>query len=90
MNTISLVVVVTGLHTPLWKLILLSAVLVSQVTVLLLWPHIGMLREERRQARSAQQGRPEDAPLVAPLTSPEPQLDVVLRNEGNEDVLTHS
>ena len=45
MNTISLVVVVTGLHTPLWKLILLSAVLVSQVTVLLLWPHIGMLRE---------------------------------------------
>ena len=89
MNTTSLVVVVTGLHTPLWKLIFFTAVLGSLVLGLLCSP-IGMLLEDRRQARSAQQGHPEDAPLAAPLTSPEPPLDVVLSNKENDDVLTHS
>ena len=88
MNTTSFVVLITGLHTPLWKMILFPAVLVSLVLGLLLWPHVGMLLEDRRQARSAQEGNPEDTPSAAPLRS-EPPLDVVLSNEGNDDVLTH-
>jgi hypothetical protein len=90
MNTVLLVFVITGLHTPLWKLILLSAVLVSQVTVLLLWPHIGMLREETKQARSAQQGKLEGAPFAAQVTLSEPSSELVVRKEKRDDVLTHS
>lgn len=88
MNTISLMLVITGLHTPLWKMILFPAVLVSLVLGLLLWPQVGMLLEDRRHARSAQQGEPEDTPPTAPLGSG-PPLNVVLPDEGNGEVLTH-
>ena len=81
MNTASLVLLITGLHTPLWKMILFPAVLVSLVLGLLLWPQVGMLLEDRRRVRSAQQGNPEDTPSAAPLRS-EPPLDVVLLRRG--------
>lgn len=87
MNTASLVLLITGLHTPLWKMILFPAVLVSLVLGLLLWPQVGMLLEDRRRVRSAQQGKPGDTPSAAPLRS-EPRLDVVLSDEGNGGVLT--
>ena len=87
-NTTSFVLLITGLHTPLWKMILFPAVLVSLVLGLLLWPQVGMLLEDRRQARSAQEGNPEDTRSAAPLRF-EPPLDVAPPNEEKDDVLTH-